>query len=177
MLRTLVVVYSHTGTASRLADLLCSQMNWNRADIHDVRSRTGVLGTLRCVADSLLELSPPIRYEGPDPAAFEQVVLIAPIWLFQMAGPMRSFVAQHRRGLREVGVIAVMGGEGGPNAASEIAHQIGRAPLLSTSFTTREVQTGACAEALYSFGRALSDMSRTATSPPTSLNDWAQALA
>lgn len=175
MARTLVVVYSYTGTAKRLAELLCAQMDWNLGTVEDIKPRLGAIGTLRCVLDTLLERSPPIRYDGPNPAAFDQVVLVAPVWLFQLAGPMRRFVHDHARVLPEVGVIAVMGAEGGPNAAAEVAHQLGRAPLLSTSFTTRQVLSGSCVAALYAFGRAMTDMSGSRGAPLQELNGWAEA--
>jgi len=64
-------------------------------------------------------------------------------------------------------VVSVMGGSGGPNAAAEIAQLTGRAPILSTTFTAREVEDGSCAARLQAFGTAVANSkdSREAARP------------
>ncbi|MEO7886897.1 flavodoxin [Polaromonas sp.] len=153
--RILVVCYSNTGTSRRVADLLASQFQWARGEVRETRSRTGTAGMLRCVADSLFRRHPTVRYEGPDPREFETVVLIAPIWVYRLAGPMRSFVRDDAPGLKRVAVISVMGGQGATNAFAEIDRILGRPPILSTSFTAREVDDGSYASSLQVFGNAV----------------------
>jgi hypothetical protein len=159
----LVVFYSYTGTSRRLVQLLCSQLGWPSGEIVEERTRSGASGTLRCMADSLLRRQPRIRYKGPDPRDFSTVLLVSPIWAYRLASPMRSFVADQRDDLQQVGVVSVMGGSGAPNAVAEIAHLLGRTPLLATAFTTREVEDGSCAGRLEAFGQALQTASRQAS--------------
>lgn len=153
--RILVVVYSHTGTSRRLAEQLCSQQGWQMAEIAETRPRRGASGIWRCVLDSLLRRHPPIRYDGPFPRNFDAVVLVSPIWVGQLAGPMRSFVARRRDHLPDVAVISIMGGPGDSSAAAEIASLIGKPPILSTAFTAREIGDGSCAGRLQTFGTAV----------------------
>lgn len=155
MSNILVVVYSYTGTSRRVAELLCSQQGWRMAEIRDVRPRRGALGNLRCLVESLFKLRPNIRYDGPPPRDFDAVVLVSPIWVLQLAGPMRSFVATRRDHMPDVAVVSVMGGQGAPNAAAEIAKLVGRTPLLSTGLTMREVDDGSYAARLEAFGTAV----------------------
>ena len=155
MSKILVVFYSCTGTSRRVAELLCSQQGWPMAEIVDARPRRGVLGSLRCVVESIFKLRPDIGYEGPMPRDFDAVVLVSPIWALQLAGPMRSFVARRRDHIPDVAVMSVMGGQGAPNAAAEIARLIGHAPLLSSSVTQREVDDGSYAARLGAFGTAV----------------------
>jgi hypothetical protein len=54
-------------------------------------------------------------------------------------------------------LISVMGGSGAPNAAAEAGRLLGRAPLLSTAFTSREVEDGSCAGRLLAFGKAVQE--------------------
>ncbi|AYQ29487.1 MULTISPECIES: flavodoxin [unclassified Polaromonas] len=154
---TLIVCYSNTGTSRRVAELLASQFQWPCGEISEDRSRTGTIGMLRCVADSLLRRHPAIRYTGPDPRSFHTVVLIAPIWLYRLAGPMRSFVRDHSSILKRVAVISVMGGQGATNAFSEVDQILGHPPILSASFTAREVDDGSYSSGLEAFGRAVRD--------------------
>jgi hypothetical protein len=84
-------------------------------------------------------------------------VLIAPIWLAELAGPMRSFVRDHASSLKRVAVISVMGGKGATNAFAEIDRILGRPPILSTSFTARSVDDGSYSPDLEVFGNAVRD--------------------
>jgi flavodoxin len=155
MSNILVVVYSYSGASRRVAELVCSQQDWPMAEIADAKPRSGVMGSLRCLLESLFRLRPAIRYEGPPPRDFDAVVLVSPIWALQLAGPMRSFVARRRDHLPDVAVVSVMGGQGAPNAVAEIAKLTGRSPILSTALTTREVDDGSFAARLEGFGAAL----------------------
>jgi len=155
MSKILVVVYSYTGTCRRLAELLCDEQGWPMAEITDARPRSGALGLWRCLFDSWLRRQPPIHYTGLPPDGFDAVVLVAPIWAYRLAGPMRTFVASRRESLAEVAVAPVMGGSGAPNAIAEVGRLLGRAPILSTAFTAREVEEGSCAARLRAFGDAV----------------------
>lgn len=161
----LVVSYSLTGTSRRLADLLCAQQGWERGEIGETFPRsTGLGGYLRCMLDSWLRRCPAISYQGPDPRSFGIVVLVAPIWMWQLASPMRSFVRQRRDALQRVAVLSVMGSKGAPNAVAEIGQILERAPLLSAAFTMNEVDDGSYAARLQAFGNALN--AQNAVQPP-----------
>jgi hypothetical protein len=151
----LVVCYSLTGTGRRLAQLLCSHHGWPLGEVVEQHPRAGATGTLRCVLDSLRRRHPAVRYEGPDPADFRTVVLVSPIWLYRLAGPMRSFVAARRDALRHVALVFTMGSGGASNAVAEVAQLVGRAPILVGTFTSREVETGIGTSRLLAFGNAL----------------------
>ena len=81
------------------------------------------------------------------------MVLVAPIWAYRLAGPMRSFVAMRHADLPRFAVVSVMDSRGAANAVAEIAR--GRSPLLSAAFVTREVEDGSCAARLRAFGQAV----------------------
>ncbi len=151
----LVVCYSYTGTTRRLAQLLCSHHGWPLGEIREQQSRSGASGTLRCVLDSLLRRHPAVRYFGPDPEDFHTVVLMSPIWAYRLAGPMRSFVASHRDLVRRFAVVSTMGSAGASNAVTEIAHLLGRPPILAEAFTTREVEDGTGTARLIEIGDRL----------------------
>lgn len=149
--RILVVCYSYTGTARRAAQLLCSHHGWALGEVRDQAPRS----TLRCVLDSLLRRQPAIRYEGPEPRDFEAVVLVAPIWMYRLASPMRSFVAGQRDQLHRVAVIATMNAGGATNAFAEVASLLGQAPVACAAFLQREIDDGSGTSRLLGFGDAL----------------------
>jgi hypothetical protein len=152
MSKILVVVYSYTGTSRRLAQLLANLEQWQVGEIRDEKPRSG---NWRCIWDSLLRRRPSIVYDGPDPATFDAVVLVSPIWAGRLAGPMRSFVALRRDVLRDVAVVSVMGGQGAPGAVAEVAAVIGRKPILDAAFTRREIEDGSFAGPLQAFAKSV----------------------
>jgi hypothetical protein len=152
---TLVVAYSYTGNSRRLAQLLCAQKGWPLGEVIEERPRAGAWGTLRCILDSALRARPTVHYRGPEPADFRTVVLVAPIWVGQLAGPMRAFVNAYRDRLQRVALIVTMGGQGASNAVAEVARILGRDPVLTEAVTARAVEDGSCALAVNAFGTAL----------------------
>lgn len=148
MTKVLVVVYSLTGSSRRLAAILCKQQNWNMAEVVEERPRSGVWGTCRSILDSIFRRQPAIRYEGPLPRTFDAVVLVSPIWLGRLAGPMRSFIARRRDHLPPVAVISVMGGRAVSHAAAEVSELIEKPLIANASVTTREIADGTCAARL-----------------------------
>ena len=155
MSKILIVMYSHTGTCRRLAQILRAQQKWPMTQIRELRPRSGFRGTVRCVLDSVFRRRPRIRLEGAPPTGFDAVVLIAPVWVSRIAGPMRSFVASHGKSLPQVAVVTVMGGRAAPAALAEMTRLLGRSPILDTAFQSREIDDGSCAARLQTFGDAL----------------------
>lgn len=171
MSKVLVIVYSNTGRSRKVAQLLCSQQNWPMAELTDTVPRSGLIGNLRCLLDSIFRRRPAIRYHGPHPQGFDAVMLVFPIWALRLAAPMRSFVARQGAQLSDAAVLSVMGGEGAPDADAEITQLMGRPPLLSMAVTAREVDSGSCAERLQAFGDAVG----RAKEPPASVRPVTRA--
>lgn len=148
---TLVVCYSYTGVSRKAAELLCSLHGWPLAEVSDEQPR----GTWRCVLDSLLRRAPAIRYDGPPPANFRTVILVAPVWVGRLAGPMRSFVERYAPQLPRVAVIATMNSSGAENVFREVAQRLGHALVARAAFRQRELETGEASTLLLQFGDSL----------------------
>ena len=167
---TLIVFYSLTGNSRRLAELLAAEAGWPVGEVTEPRPRTASgLGVLRCGLDSFLHRRSTIRYEGPEPSGFTNVVLVAPIWMGELAGPMRGFVARYKSQLGRIAVMTTMGGRGGSNAVAEIAHIVKRDPVLSEAITAREVEDGSCARTVEAFARMVE---RVEPGPPVRPAVW-----
>ncbi len=149
----LVVHYSLSGVSRRVAQLLASHHGWPLGTIEDRRPRVGLRGTWRCVLDSLLDRQPRIRYRGPVPEEFRTVVLVAPIWMYRLAAPMRSFLHEHR--LRRVAVVVTMGSAGASNAFAEVHRITGKAPVATLALTAHEVESGSGTGRLIEMGLRL----------------------
>ncbi|SCK28113.1 Flavodoxin [Variovorax sp. HW608] len=157
--KTLVVFYSYSGVCRRAAQLLASHHGWPLGEIRDSHPRAGFMGGLRCVLDSLLRRRPAIRYEGPEPSDFDAVVIVSPIWAYQMAGPMRTFLTQNATRLRRVAQITTMNAAGASNAVAEATRLLKGAPILTAEFLVREIEDGSGTKRLLTFGDALASAS------------------
>lgn len=151
----LVVYYSYTGVSRRAAQLLASHHGWPLGEVKELKPRAGWRGGVRCVLDSLLRRRPPVSYDGPPPGNFRTVVLVSPIWMYQMAGPMRSFVDQNAMRIHRVAQVTTLNAGGASNAIREVARMLLRPPILTAEFTSREIEDGSGTARLLAFGDAL----------------------
>lgn len=159
----LVVCYSYTGVSRRAAEHLCAERGWPLGLVRDAHPRrVGASGYLRCTLDSLFRRQPAIAYDGPDPGDFRAVVLVAPIWAYRLAGPMRSFVASQREALRRVALLTTMGSAGASNAVAEVAQLLGHAPIHAAAITQQEFADGSWTQRLQAFGESLRPASTAA---------------
>jgi hypothetical protein len=165
--KVLIVVYSHTGSSTRVARMLSTACGWPLAEVVDAKPRAGAWGNLRCVADSLLRRSPPFRYDGPDPAQFGAVVLVSPIWVGRLAGPMRSFVVRHRTVLKRVAMVQVMGESGAEGAVVEVEHLLGRPTVATMALKRQEVGGRSCVGRIKTFGKVVEAAQGEASVAPT----------
>jgi len=139
MSRVLLVFHSRTGTARKVAIALASANDWALGEIESRRSGTPLIG---CMAQALLRLRPAIDYDGPDPAAFDIVVLVSPVWCGTMAAPVRSFLAKFGSVIRSHAVFMVMGGHDAQGAISAIDRLFGRPARVTTALRQLAVDAG-----------------------------------
>jgi hypothetical protein len=150
MSRILLVFHSRTGTARKVAIGLAGEHDWALGEIEPQRPGAGFV---RCALQALLRLRPAIGYDGPDPAAFDLVVLVAPVWCGTVSAPMRSFLAKYAAVLRSHAVLLVMGGRGAPGAMRAIDRMLGRSARVGTALRQDAVQAGRQHQALQAFAR------------------------
>lgn len=150
MSRILLVFHSRTGTARKVAITLASEHDWA---LGEVETRHRGAGFLRCAVQALLHLRPGIGYDGPDPAAFDLVVLVSPVWCGTLAAPMRSFLAKYGSELRAHAVFMVMGGQGAAGAVQAIDRLVGRPARVTSALRQDVVQAGQQRRAIEDFAR------------------------
>ena len=165
MHHVLVVYYTCTGTARRAAQTLAEPHGWQLGEVSDIQPRS----QRRCVIDALLRRRPSFRYSGPSLRDFSTVVIVGPIWAGRLAGPLRSFLAEHAAELENVGLITIMRSGGATKAFREAAELLGHAPIACAGFLPQQVDDGSATGRL----RALAD----ALEPPAFVIDAALDLA
>ncbi len=151
----LVVCYSETGVARRVAVQLCTERGWPLGDLHDLRDDEPVHHPVREVVDSLLLRRAPIAYEGPEPGDFRTVILVMGMKAGHLPAAMRSFLLQHRDGLHRYAIVSVLKSQDAVSAVAEVTQLLGHAPIHNATFSAPEIFGGSAARDITAFGEFL----------------------
>jgi len=128
--RILVVCYSLNGHTRRVAVELARTCNADLETISDSIDRTGMFGQLRSSLGALMHLRPAIRTSRFTPRDYELVIVCTPVWAWNMASPVRTWLHRHRAELRRVAGACTHGGSGQVKTLDDMARLCGR-PLLA----------------------------------------------
>lgn len=104
-MNTLVVYYSHTGNNAYLARKLATDL---QADIEPIRPRLNVFGFL--LISSWLGISFGVRKLKHVVGNYDLIVLTGPIWTGQLISPLRCFLKQNKKSIRQLFFITNCGG-------------------------------------------------------------------
>ena len=125
MSRILVVYYSRTGHTERVARQIASHCHADLEPIRDRSPREGWFGVLRSSLESVLHLQPAIERSRHRLADYDLVILGTPVWFWDVASPVRTWVRRHRRGLHRVALFCTFGGSGHARALDDLERLCG----------------------------------------------------
>jgi flavodoxin len=164
MRKLLIVYYSRTGTTAHVAHQIAEALGADLDVIEDATARDGVLGCVRSALEATLYGLPAVRWQR-DPADYELVVIGTPVWLGNLASPVRSYLFQQRARLPRVGFFTTSRGHWAEQAQRELALLCAAPAAVSGSFLEQEVLAGSHQSELTRFIfalRALRDEARAA---------------
>jgi flavodoxin len=141
--KVLVVYYSRTGATRRLAEALAKALRADIESIVDSTNRSGILGYLRSLAESLQKRGAPIEPMNTNPASYDLVVIETPVWAWSVSSPVRSYLAANKERLPDVAFFCTMGGRGSVRAFEEMQAVAGKAPRAGCVATAREMASEA----------------------------------
>jgi hypothetical protein len=162
----LVVFHSRSGHCRMLAETLGRKRHW---PLGEVTYGTGPSSYGRCARDALLRRAPGIRYEGPDPANFDVLVLVSPIWCWRLSPPMRGFLRSLHGERRNVAVLSCMGGSGAANAAAEVQRLVDRPVVAQLALRQDEVEAGKQDDRLRAFADGIAVFAAAHARPKVAL--------
>jgi hypothetical protein len=133
----LVVYYSLSGRAKLVAEWLAEALNADTDQIVEMEPRDFEgRGVIRCLIDSYLRRKPAIRPMTKAAAAYDRVILTSPVWAARIAGPARTWLHEHGREARVLGLALQSGaGRAYPKVLAEFEATVGQRPdpLLTIS--------------------------------------------
>ncbi len=139
MKRILVVYYSLSGHTEFVAQQLAAQCHADLEPIKDRHSRQGALGYLRSVLEALFGTRPAIERARRRPADYDLVILGTPVWFWNVASPLRTWLERHRHELDHVAVFCTCGGSGHAKVLDDLERLCGRAAQARLVLTERAI--------------------------------------
>jgi len=155
MAKILVVYYSRTGMARRIALELAARCGADVEQIRDPTLRTGVFGFIRCAYEAIRERLAPIAPATVDVSRYDLVVLGTPVWASHVSSPMRSFVHTHAAKLKRIALFCTQGGSGGPKVLQELATLCGKQAVATLVLREADIKGAGYASQLDGFVAAI----------------------
>jgi multimeric flavodoxin WrbA len=122
-----VISYSLTGNNEALAAGVASEFSAEHIRITEPGPRTN--GTI--ALDMLFGRTPKVNPTLNDARDKDMVVFVGPVWMGQVATPLRACLKQLKTSLNQYAFISISGGADGPNPklARELTKRVGKPPV------------------------------------------------
>lgn len=139
----LVVFFSRTGHTRRIAYEIAAALDADIGEIHEPGDRRGLLGYLRSSVEAVFGMTPRLSPDRLDLRQRPLVIVGTPIWFWNIASPVRSFLLGHRTRMGRVAFFCTFGGSGERRVLRDLRSLCGRAPVATLALTERQCAAGA----------------------------------
>ncbi|MDP3180160.1 MAG: hypothetical protein Q8M76_19770 [Spirochaetaceae bacterium] len=137
--KTLVVFYYMPGNASeRVAKDLASLYSADLERVVEKRVRKGFFGFMGAGADATFGAATKIRPPERDPSAYDRVFVLSPVWSWNLAPPIRTWLRLFKGKLPEVAYGTVSGDTEPDKIVAQMTKEGGRAPFAFSGFSERD---------------------------------------
>ncbi len=140
--KVLVLFYSRTGTTRHLAESIARALHADLEELRESRSRSGVLGWLRCGYDGAHHRSSetlPLQHELAD---YDLIVVGSPTWNGALSSPVRGFLERNRQRLPKVALFATCARDGSAKVLAEMAELLPSPPVATLGMLENDVKHG-----------------------------------
>ncbi|PHV70922.1 hypothetical protein CS063_07835 [Sporanaerobium hydrogeniformans] len=104
-----IVYYSKDGNVKKAAEDYAKEEVCDLIEIQDLVKRKGILGFIKSGYQAVRKLETPIAPIEKDLSQYDHVVLCMPVWAGTLATPMRTFLKQYGKQLKQVEYILMKG--------------------------------------------------------------------
>ena len=122
-MKTLIVYYSKTGTTQKIAQAIASKSSY---DIDEITFNDQAKG---------------ISYTK-NPSDYNKVILLAPVWAFSLAEPMKQYINKHKSNINIYDLIVTCGMFGLRGCVKNCVSALGKQPGQSLIFKSKQVNSG-----------------------------------
>jgi flavodoxin len=145
-MKILVIFYSRTGVTKKAGERIAANLGEKPGmqvaveEIIEPKSRNGILGWMGAGRDAMGRRETPIEPVHSNPAEFDLVVIVTPVWAWTASSPVRTFCVQHGKQAKKVAFFCTMGGTGDKKTFEALEAMCGQAPVATLGLLTRHVK-------------------------------------
>jgi flavodoxin len=162
--RALVVYFSRDGHTRHIAQEIAQAYSADLEQIRTLGNRRGLLGYVRCALEALLGIEPALHRDMQRLERYGLVIIGTPIWFWNIASPVRAWVARHRAELPRVALFCTYGGSGATKVFADLERLCGGRAVATLALTE-----GQCADEdhMAQVRRFAADCERDVSEPAT----------
>jgi len=138
---TLVIYYSRTGTTKKVGEQIAQQLDCDREEIFDTKSRGGPIGYLLALIAAgrkrLTELKPVTK----NPGVYDLVVIGTPTWSLNISVPTRTYIEMYKNKFKDVAFFTTCGGNPG-KTFEEMETICGKRPRARLMLEKKDFKSG-----------------------------------
>lgn len=138
--KVLVVYYSRTGTTEKIAGLLASSLEADAEKLVDKKDRSGVWGYLIAGKDAGLGNETELGELKYDPSDYDIVLIGTPIWAWNMAPAVRTYITKNKDKIKNVLFFTTAGGTSYEKIVKKMEEHLGKEALFKIGLLEKEVK-------------------------------------
>lgn len=139
MKKILVVCYSQSGHTKNLGQRISSAAGADLEIIQDRTVRKGASGYLKSAVEAALHLQPQIKTVKYEPGDYDLVVIGTPIWFSNMASPVRSYISQHCKHVKQVAFFCTYSGSGQLSVLNSLSKLIDKPAVATLALSDKTI--------------------------------------
>lgn len=155
MSRIVVVYCSRDGHTRGIAREIARACDGELHEIVEPTRRAGPFGYLRSALEALLGMAPTLKPSKHVLQPDDVVVVGTPVWFWNIASPVRSYLLAHHAEIHRVAFFCCFGGSGSGKVLHDLRVLCHRRPLATLALTEQQCTRGAHQVELARFVRAL----------------------
>ena len=160
MKNLLVVYFSRTGFTRIVARQLARACHADLEAIDDLQGRSHATGYALSAFEALCHQRPLIDRATHTPQDYALVAVGTPIWMWNMASPVRSYLLRHRGQFQRVAFFCTYGGSGSRKVLNDMQTLSGQQAVDTLALRDEDITARHFHEPLLRFSHAIERASR-----------------
>ncbi len=138
-MKTLVTYYSRDGHTKAVAQEIAQALEADIEEIVDRKNRLGFRNWFLAGRDAWRKKLTEIGPLKQDPARFDLVVIGTPIWAWNMAPAVRTYLSQNKGKIKSAAFFCTQGGSGGQKTFGYMKELLGLKPRAVLELNAKEL--------------------------------------
>lgn len=149
--KILAVFYSRSGVTKKVMEYLAQQLKCDIEELIDPKDRSGIWGYMKSGRDAIKMDLAEIKPSKFDPQNYDLVIVGTPIWASNMASAVRTYLTQNKDKLKDVALVATMGGDGYERLVERTAELCSKQISSSCGLDRKEIKSDKWKEKISDF--------------------------